>query len=125
MKRNPDDPFDDIFREIERMMEDMMGVSRGAEVAGESGASIHVDIHEYDDTLTVIADVPGLSKKDIDLQCDGRFLSIQASTETREYNERIQLPATVDEHSASATYNNGVLEVSFDRADESAEIDLE
>ncbi len=125
MKRNPDDPFDDIFREIERMMEDMMGVSRGAGIADESGDTFHVDIHEYDETVTVIADVPGLSKEDIDLQCDGRFLSIQASTESREYNERIQLPATVDEHSAEATYNNGVLEVSFDRTDDSAEIDLE
>lgn len=125
MKRDPDDPFDDIFREIERMMEDMMGVSRGRGMAEESGDNIHVDIHEYDETVTVIADVPGLTKEDIDLQCDGRFLSIKASTETREYNERIQLPATVDEHSAEATYNNGVLEVTFDRADDSAQIDLE
>lgn len=125
MRRDPNDPFDDIFREIERMMEDMMGLSQGGRVPEESEESIHVDIHEYDDTITVIADVPGLTKEDIDLQCDGRFLSIEASTETREYNERIQLPGTVDEHSANATYNNGVLEISFDRENESAEINLE
>ena len=30
----------------------------------------------------------------------------------------------VDEHSAEATYNNGVLEVTFDRAEDSADIDV-
>ncbi len=123
MRRNPDDPFDEIFNEIERMMEDMMGFET-AELDASSSTDTHVNIHEYDESLTVVADLPGVRKEDIDLQCDGRMLSIHASSDTREYEERVRLPARVDEHSASATYNNGVLEVSFDRSGDSADIDV-
>jgi HSP20 family protein len=37
----------------------------------------------------------------------------------------VSLPVAVDEHSASATYNNGILEVTFDPAEEtSTSIDI-
>jgi len=51
-------------------------------------------------------------------------LTIRARTDYREYDERVTLPTRVDEHSATATYNNGVLEVVFDYAQDSADIDL-
>jgi len=51
-------------------------------------------------------------------------LTLDATGDAREYHERVQLPATVDEHSAAASYNNGILEVTFDRVDDSANIDL-
>lgn len=122
-----DDPFDDIFDEIERLMQNMMGVNAEIDSSVVQGNqnNTHADVHEYDDRITVIADLPGVAKEEIDLQCDGRVVSIRASGENRSYDERVRLPAQVDEHSASATYNNGVLEVIFDRADESANIDVE
>ena len=126
--RDDDDPFEDIFSEIERLMEEMMGVDAEIETstAVEAGgpADTHADVHEYDDRLTVIADLPGGEKGDIDLQCDGRVVSIRATSGDRSYDERLRLPSRVDEHSAEATYNNGVLEVTFDREDESADIDV-
>lgn len=126
MRRGSDDPFDDIFREIERMMQDVMGGNEPGVMMPESGTSdTHIDIHDYDDRITVIADLPGVTRDDISLQCDGRVLSIKASSERKTYRERVQLPGLVDEHSAEAKYNNGVLEVTFDRADESASIDVE
>lgn len=124
MRRDPDDPFDDLFNEIERMMEDMMGFDQGGFEA-EQETQTHVDVHEYDDYLTVVADLPGVQKDAIQLQCDGRVLSISAASDTRSYDERIHLPTRVDENSAEATYNNGVLEVSFDHADQSANINVE
>ncbi|KPN30526.1 hypothetical protein SY89_01261 [Halolamina pelagica] len=36
----------------------------------------------------------------------------------------MRLPTRVDEHSAEATFNNGVLEVSFEKSDDAADIDL-
>ena len=125
-----DDPFDDIFREIERMMNEMMGGNVDMRVEHEGGpagfgAETHVDIHEESDAVRVIADLPGVEKDDIDLQCDGETLTISAASDHREYDERVRLPARVDEHSASATYNNGVLEVSFDKSEDSADIDVQ
>lgn len=125
MRRNPDDPFDDLFRQLETFMEDMMHQGGVAGGAGPMGSDTHIDVHEYDDRITVIADLPGVEKRDIDLSSDGKMLSIRAENGDRHYAERIQLPGAVDPTSASATYNNGVLEVRFDRAGDSASIDVE
>jgi HSP20 family protein len=126
-----DDPFDDFFRELERMMNEMTGgefdmrVERHEEESGRSPSrDVHLDIYEEDDQVRVVADIPGVEKDAIDLKCDGEELTIDASGPEREYFERVRLPVSVDEHSASATYNNGILEVSFERRSSSADIDL-
>jgi HSP20 family protein len=49
---------------------------------------------------------------------------VEAVGTDRTYSERVSLPSPVDEHSASATYNNGVLEVVLDRASDSTSIDI-
>ena len=127
-----DEPFDDLFREIERMMNDMMsGANVNFETSTDTGADAgfgadtHVDVHETDDEIRVIADLPGVEKKNIDLECDGKTLTISAQSSHREYDERISLPCRVNEHTASATYNNGVLEVRFEPAEHSSGISLE
>ena len=127
MRRNPDDPFDDLFRQLEDFVEDVM---HGGGFPGPTGQDAvvddtHVDVHEYDDRITVMADLPGVEKADIDLSCDGHVLSIRAENENRRYDERVQLPGSVDPETAGATYNNGVLEVRFERAGGSASIDVE
>jgi HSP20 family protein len=118
-----DDPFDDIFSEIERMMEEMTGGVSGPGNAG-FGDDAHVSVYESDEELTVVADMPGVDKENIDIKCDGRHVTISATTARSEYEERIELPARVDEHSATATFNNGVLEIRLDRTGSSANIDL-
>jgi len=122
-RRRDDDPFDDIFRQLERLMDTMMG-ARGDIDFGAGVGDTHVDVHETDEEVRVVADLPGVAKEDISLQCDGEVLTISAATDAREYDERIRLPASVNEHTASATYNNGVLEVVLEKAD-SASISLE
>ena len=125
-----EDPFDDLFSEIERMMNEMMGGNAEFHFEGgtgghtDGGRDVHMDIHESDDEVRIVADIPGVDREDIDLQCDGTTLNLRAAGNNREYRERVSLPATVDEHSASATYNNGVLEVVFDRADDTTSIDI-
>ena len=41
------------------------------------------------------------------------------------YAEQVSLPVAVDETGASASFNNGVLEVQLTRVDDSADIDVE
>ncbi len=117
-----DDPFDDIFREIERMMEEMTGgdVSVGADFGGDA----HLRIDETDDVVRVVGDFPGVERDDVAVKCDGRTLTVAASTGHREFEERLTLPASVDAESASASFNNGVLVIDLEREDESASIDL-
>lgn len=126
-----DDPFDDFFRELERMMNDVMGAggdvrfNQTSSMGGTSGGSdVHLDVHETDEAIRVVADLPGVEKESIDLKCDGTILTLDASSDRRDFHERVKLPATVDEHSANASYNNGVLEVSFDRSEDARDISV-
>ena len=131
-----DDPFDEFFEEIERMMNEMMGgnadfrfqqgsPSRTGSGTDRGGHDAHVDVHETDGEVRVVADIPGVRKEDIDLRCDGETLTLRARGESREYEDQVSLPTAVDEHSASATYNNGILEVTFDPTEEpSTSIDI-
>ena len=124
--RDDHDPIDDILREIERVMNEMMGEDVHMERSGSAGfgSDLHLDVYEQEDQIRVVADLPGVEKDAIDLKCDGKTLTITAVSDRRDYEDRVRLPTRVDEHSASATYNNGVLEVNFDRVDDSADIDL-
>ncbi|MFB6102925.1 MAG: Hsp20/alpha crystallin family protein [Haloplanus sp.] len=119
-----DDPFGDIFDEIERMMNEMTGASTVGDGSGFTSET-HVNVYEESDQVRLVADLPGVDKDAIELQCDGKTLTISAASPHREYDERIRLPTRVDEHSASATFNNGVLEVTIDTVDDSAAIDVE
>ena len=116
-----DDPFGDIFDEIERMMNGMTG---GFDDSG-FGSETHVDVYDEGDVVRLVADLPGVDKEGIDLTCDGETLTIGAASARREFDERVRLPARVDEHSATATFNNGVLQITLDKIEDSAEIDLE
>jgi len=126
-----DDPFDEFFQEIERMMNEMMGdqgefhlqTGGGGRPAADAGA-VHYDVHESDEEVRVVADLPGVEKEAIDLQCDGRTLTVDAAGGDREYRDRIRLPRRVDEHSADASYNNGILEVTFDPSTDRTSIDI-
>ena len=118
-----DDPFSDFFRELERMMDEMTGGEVRVDETG-FGADAHFSVYEEDGRLRVVGDLPGVGKEDIDIKCDGRRLTVAARTDRRDYEERIDLPARVDEHSARATFNNGVLEVTLELADGSKNISL-
>ncbi len=117
-----DDPFDNIFNEIERMMNEMTGAH---DDRTGFASETHVDVYEEGDVIRLVADLPGVEKDAIELKCDGEMLTISAASDRREYDERVRLPARVDEHSASASFNNGVLEVTLDRVEDSAAIDVE
>jgi HSP20 family protein len=114
VRRNSDDddsPFDDAPGDVEQLLNSMTG-----------DASDRVDVHEYDDSVSVVADVPGADESDVDVRCDGRRLAVRVSTETRPVVLRVDLPAYVDDQSASVSYNNGVLEVTLDRDQDPANI---
>jgi HSP20 family protein len=71
-----------------------------------------VDVIESDDKISVTAEVPGVKKEDIDLEIvDKNKLIIRVDNPDRKYYKEVELPAEVDEKSAKATYQNGVLDI--------------
>ena len=70
-----------------------------------------VDVIEGDNKISVTAEVPGVSKDDIDLEITEKTLTIKVDTKDRKYYKEIELPSEVIPDTAKATYQNGVLDV--------------
>lgn len=72
------------------------------------------DIVEKDNkTLKLVAEIPGVEKKDIKVTIQGGFAHLAAEHGDRKYSTKVPLKYKVDENSAKATYVNGILEVTF------------
>jgi HSP20 family protein len=72
-----------------------------------------IDIIEEADEVKVIAEIPGIEKKDIRLLATEKTLTINVKTPERKYYKELQLPVEVDESTAKSSYKNGVLKTIF------------
>lgn len=70
-----------------------------------------VDVVEGDKTVSVTAEVPGVSKEDIDLEITENTVTISVDREDRRYYKEVELPCEVDTDSAKASYRNGILDI--------------
>lgn len=93
-----------------------------------------VDVLEDDDSVRVIAELPGLDEKDFSVEVEGSRLLLRGEKKTsREHKDRncyysecsygsfsrvIPLPCDVQADKASATYKKGVLEVVLPKTEE-------
>lgn len=86
-----------------------------------------IDILESEETVHVIAEMPGIEKENIQLNATDLILDIETLDGNPKYSERVELPVKVDPQSAKATYKNGILEVSFKKLESSSRtsIDIE
>ena len=92
-----------------------------------------VDIFEKNDLLVIRAEIPGVQKEDMDVRIENGVLTLHGERkqeiDVREENahrlERVygtftrsfMLPTTVDATKVTATYKDGVLEVSVPKAE--------
>lgn len=70
-----------------------------------------VDVIEGDKIVTITAEVPGVSKEDINLEITDDTVIIKVDKEERKYYKEVALPCEVDADSAKASYQNGVLDI--------------
>jgi HSP20 family protein len=77
-----------------------------------------VDVISTDGEIKVVAEVPGVDKKDIKVYASEKALTIQVNTPERKYYKEVVLPAPVDQKTARSVYKNGVLEVTAAKAKE-------
>jgi HSP20 family protein len=90
-------------------------------LTGEGGAPLNltdrreplVDLIEDDDTVKVLAELPGVEKNEIRLRATDNGLTISVDNPIRKYYKELEFPVEVDERSAKSTYVNGVLEIVF------------
>lgn len=70
-------------------------------------------INEKDNELNITAEMPGIEKKDIEVNATESEIVIKAEGNGRKYYKSIAAPSPVEPDSAKAKYNNGVLEVTL------------
>lgn len=114
------DPFDEVFR----------GFFRPVRLEDTQPVQLKMDVREDDSAYTVHAEIPGVKKEDIQVTIDGNQVSISAETRqekevkdgekvlhTERYYGKVArnfaLASEIDEASAQAKYENGVLELSL------------
>ncbi|MFP3910096.1 MAG: archaeal heat shock protein Hsp20 [Archaeoglobaceae archaeon] len=74
-----------------------------------------IDVMKGDEEVSVIAEMPGVNKEEIDISASETSVDIKAEGTTRRYSESVDLGCEVVPDSAKARYNNGVLEIVFER----------
>ncbi|RLF40657.1 MAG: Hsp20/alpha crystallin family protein [Thermoplasmata archaeon] len=74
-----------------------------------------VDLQETDRQIIITAEIPGVSKEDIDLEITADNLIINVDNKDRKYYKEIPLPAEVDADNSEATFNNGVLSITLSK----------
>ncbi len=87
-----------------------------------------VDVIEEEDQVRIIAELPGVDKKDIDLSATEDSVRIDARSEDRHYFKELSLSQEVDPETAKARFKNGILEVIFqkkERRDNTRPINIE
>ena len=136
-QQEPFDPFYTLHREMNRLFDD---VFRGFGPLGRVGSPLmegqlgwpRIELSETDKTVTVSAELPGLSEKDVQVEIANGILSIRGekkaerSDESKFVSERYygsferQIPLEgVEEYKAQADFKNGVLTVTLPKSEPS------
>lgn len=70
-----------------------------------------VDVFDEEDSIRVVAELPGVEKDDINLELAEDLLTIRVDTPTRKYYKEVKLPTAVEKEVVESTYRNAILEV--------------
>ena len=131
------DPFRDLNMlqdRMNRLFDDAGSTWRTDEPAATTSWSPSVDIFETEGEIVVKAELPGMDRKDIQLNLENNVLSLRGERkfqkETKDDNyHRIErsygvfsrafsIPATVDEERIRADYKDGVLKIVLPKKDQ-------
>ena len=72
-----------------------------------------VDGIEDEETIKVIAELPGVEKHDIIIQAQAYILTIEVDNVDRKYFKELVFPVDIDKSTAKSSFRNGVLEITF------------
>jgi len=102
---------------------------------------VHLEIAETEEALTVRAEVPGFTAKELDIRVEGNRLTIAGKHESKEertegktiYSERcakeifrsVFLPSDVDGTKVNATLKDGVLDLDLPKAPHAKSVRIE
>ena len=125
--------IEDIQRQMNRIFDDMITPTTRQEGIGLSFTP-PAEFEETEDTYHLKLEVPGMDPKDINIEAASESISISGErtsesktnengifrTEFRygKFQRILPLPGRIDHQNVSASYNNGVLELTLPKAEE-------
>ena len=74
---------------------------------------VDVLVDDKEKVLKLIAEMPGVEKKDIKIVVEGKIVNFDAVHGDKKYRAKVPIRHKVDEDSVKANYANGILEVRF------------
>lgn len=124
-----------FHREIDRLFGDFFGdwnaPSIWSGMAGLEAFTPNVDIHDDGKNVKVVAELPGIDEKDLDVELNGRYLTLRGEKreekdETEQgwhkverhfgsFERTVQLPEGINPDEVKADYRKGVLTVTLPR----------
>lgn len=131
-----DNPFAAMHNEMDRLLTNFFDEDRWPALAKGGRMVVRWDVSETDEAVNITADLPGLTEKDIDVTIADGILTIKGERKEEEEKEdkkkhyhRIErsygaferamsLPTDVDESKISASFKNGVLELTLPKKPE-------
>lgn len=70
-------------------------------------------VDEKENILKLVAEMPGVEKKDIQVTVEGNIVNIDAEHGDKKYHTKVPIEHKIDVDSVKASYTNGILEVKF------------
>jgi HSP20 family protein len=77
------------------------------------------DVTTADKEVKVVIEIPGVSKENIKINVYGTSVEVNTTGTERKYHEVIEIPPDTDIETASSTYKNGILEITFKKKEQS------
>jgi len=121
-------PFDALFNQMQDQMFPNMKQDLGIDFA--KGSYPKVNVYDYDTKISIIAEVPGLSKKQIDITIEEGLLTIAGDKHGYEdknarvirkelkhssFRRSFNLSDELDHESVTASFDDGLLSISINK----------
>ncbi|MEO9295548.1 MAG: archaeal heat shock protein Hsp20 [Nitrososphaera sp.] len=71
------------------------------------------DVVTSDKDIKVVVEMPGVTKDSVKVNVYDKSVEVKAETPQRKYHRTIELPPETDTDTATSTFNNGILEITF------------
>jgi HSP20 family protein len=124
--------FEGVNERIRSMLDQLFADSSWTSIAGEAAAWVpDVDVEEQDDAYVLEAELPGVDRKDVNVELVGNELTVTGELKERErkgvlrrrmrrvgrFELHVVLPDRVDADGIQAELENGVLTVRIPKAE--------
>ena len=120
-RRNPNDisGIDELLESWLDMMSMASQLEQAYQPTTKKTKQNTMSYEDRDKDIVFTIDMPGVSKKDIDIEVEDHFIKVSATNGNgRDYNYTRRFKPQVDVDSAKATFTNGVLDITVNKVAE-------